>query len=58
MTDKILLCFDCDEPLCAEAVQWHDSRCPACATLDYERALELEADVALVAARQRVDAHA
>jgi hypothetical protein len=44
MTTKTFFCFDCDEPLCEEALQWHDSRCAGCATMDYERSLELETE--------------
>jgi hypothetical protein len=43
MNAQTRLCFDCDEPLSAEALQWHDSRCPACADMDYDRATEQEA---------------
>jgi hypothetical protein len=43
MTATALACFDCDEPLSAEALEWHPARCPACALADYAREEE-EAD--------------
>lgn len=45
MKTRILVCFDCDAPLLAEALQWHSARCAACAVVDYEReASELVSD--------------
>jgi hypothetical protein len=40
MKTQPILCFDCDEPLTAEALEFHPARCPACFWSDYERELE------------------
>lgn len=37
MSNSFLYCFDCDEPLCDEALQFHPARCAACALADYAR---------------------
>jgi hypothetical protein len=37
MSHSFLYCFDCDEPLSDEALQFHPARCAACALADYAR---------------------
>lgn len=37
MSNSFLYCFDCDEPLSDEALQFHPARCAACALADYAR---------------------